>query len=422
MPRLLLDLTPLQTAPFRRSWFGALLTGVGANLTAVAVGLQVYEVTGSTFSVGLVGLFALVPLIAMGLYGGAVVDAMDRRTVIIASALGTLVVAVGFVAQAAVGNDRVWVLYLLIGAQSGLFGIANPARSASIPRLLPDRLLPAANALTSLSFTAGMSVGPLSAGLLISAGGFGAAYLADAVLAAGAVLTLVGLPALAPTGPVQRAGLESVLTGFRFLATRPNVRMTFTLDLAAMVLAMPRVLFPAMAVLALGGGATTVGVLTAAFAIGSMAAGLLSGPLGAVVSQGRAVVLAIVVWGAAVSGFGVVVAASPGAPESGVSWLLWPAIGCLVVAGAADAVSAVFRMTILQAATPDELRGRLQGVFVVVVAGGPRLGDVVLGTAAALTAEATTAIGGGLACVLVVLVVALRQRTFLRYDARMPHA
>ncbi len=421
MPRLLLDLTPLRAVAYRRLWIGTSLTGIGTQLTTVAVGLQIYDLTGSTFAVGLVGLMSLGPLIVLGLYGGVLVDVIDRRRVIVAATAAMFVVAVAFAAQALAGGAQVGLLYGLIAAQSGLFGLNSTARSASIPRLLPQDLLPAANALNSLSFGLGMSAGPLLGALLVASVGYAAAYTADAVVVAVAVISLIGLPAMVPTERGQRAGLASLVEGFRFLGTRPNVRMTFLLDIAAMVLAMPRVLFPAVGTLAIGGGATTVGVLAASAAVGSMLAGLLSGPLGAIRWQGRAVVVSVIVWGAAVTGFGVVVLSVRTGPDGErVLWALVAASALLVLAGAADAVSAVFRTTILQAATPDELRGRLQGVFVVVVAGGPRLGDVVLGTVAGVTTEAVAGIAGGLACIVVVIALILGQRRFLRYDARDP--
>ena len=179
---------------------------------------------------------------------------------------------------------------------------------------------------------------------------------------------------------------------------------------------MPRVLFPAIGAGWIGGGPTSAGILGAAIAFGSILAGVLSGPLGHVRRQGRAVLISVLGWGIAITGFGLVVASSPGpGPSGGAHWTLWPAVGLLMLAGAADAVSAVFRMTILQAATPDALRGRLQGVFLVVVAGGPRLGDLVLGTVAELSDEAVAAIAGGLACALVVLVLAAAQPRFAAY-------
>ncbi|WP_024288166.1 MFS transporter [Cellulomonas sp. KRMCY2] len=426
MSRLLLDLTPLRVSvPYRRMWLGTSLSGIGTALTTVVVGLQVYDLTGSTASVGLVGLFAFVPLVVLGLYGGAIVDAHDRRRVILLTSSGLFLVALGFAVQAWLGGDDVRVLYVLVAVQSGVFAISSPARTAVLPRLIGLRLLPAANALSSLSFGVSMTIGPLLAGFLVGWGGYRTAYSIEVVLLAVALVTLVALPPMPPEGAVRRAGLGSVLEGLRFLRTRPNIRATFAVDLMAMVLAMPRVLFPAIGAVLIGGGEPTVGILTAGIAAGSILGGLFSGRLGAVRRQGRAVIVAIVGWGLAVTAFGLVVASAPGAAApladgSGASWTLWPATACMVLAGSADTVSSIFRSTILQAATPDAMRGRLQGIFIVVVAGGPRLGDLVLGALGGLRGEAFAAVVGGLACALGVTAFAVLQPRFRHYDAEHP--
>ncbi|MBG6135630.1 MFS transporter [Longispora fulva] len=420
MRNLFADLTPLRvSAPYRRMWFGSVLSGVGTALTTVAVGLQVYDLTGSTFNVGLVGLFALVPLIALGLYGGSIVDAHDRRRVMMTTSSGLFLVACAFAAQAWLGIGNVWLMYALVAVQHGLFAVNQPARGSAVPRLLPADLLSAANALNSLAWNVSLTVGPLLAGLLVSWWGYGGAYSVEAVLLLFAFASVVSLPPLPPEGRPPRAGLRSVLEGLRFLRTQPDVRMTFQVDLAAMVLAMPKVLFPAVGVTLIGGGAATVGVLAAAIAVGSIVAGVLSGPLHRVRRQGLAVLVSVVGWGLAVAGFGLMLAVSPGpGPHGQASWALWSAAGFLALAGAADAVSAVFRTTILQVVTPDALRGRLQGVFLVVVAGGPQLGGLLLGAVARWGGETVAAIGGGVACVLVVLALGVLQPTFVRYDAR----
>lgn len=426
---LFADITPLRVAPaYRRLFLGATLGSMGTSVTAVAVALQVYDITGSTFSVGVVGAFAVVPLIVLGLYGGAIVDAHDRRRVALLSASGMFIVAVAITAQALVGLDNAWVLYVLVSIQSGCFAVNSPARSAMIPRLLEPRLLPAANALNGLAMGLNFMLGPLLAGYLVSWVGYPGTYLVETVVLVVALTTLWSLPAMPPQGEVRRAGLASVWEGLDFLRTRANIRMTFLVDLAAMVLAMPRVLFPALGALYLGGGARTVGLLGAAIAVGSVLAGVLSGPLGRVRRQGRWVIVAVVCWGLCVTGFGFTVlgARPPSAGDpglaGGLSLAIVPACLLLACAGACDQVSAVFRLTILQAATPDAMRGRLQGVFTVVVAGGPRMGDIVLGATAALLGEPGAAIAGGLACVLVTCLLALRWRGFVRYDAENPVA
>jgi MFS family permease len=425
---LLLDLTPLRVSPaYRRLFTGFTLAGVGSQLTVVAIGLQVYQLTRSSFSVGLVGLFALVPIIIMGLYGGALIDTHDRRTVALVASVAMWVSGILTTLQALLGNTHPLVLYLLVAVNSAGFAVVSPARSAIYPRLLERQLLPAANALSVLAFSVALTVGPLLAGFLVDAGGYTLAYSVDVVLFTSALWGLFRLPPippdLHPDSPPQgaapgRAGLANVLDGLRFLATRPNVRMTFLADFCAMILAMPRALFPAVAALSFGGGARTVGLMAAAIAVGSFVAMVFSGRLGQLRHQGFAVVFCVGLWGLSIAGFGLAVGSAGHALTR--SSALWVGMGCLAAAGAADSVSSVFRSTILQAATPDYLRGRLQGVFIVVVAGGPRLGDLAAGSVATAYSEALAAVAGGLACVLAVLALSGWQRGFLGYDARSP--
>jgi MFS family permease len=420
---LLLDLTPLRdNAPYRRLYVGFTLSNVGSQMAVVAIGLQVYEITRSTAAVGIVGFCALVPLVFMGLYGGTLVDHFDRRKV------GLIAQAVAFVSsllcalQAWLGNTHVWVLYALVALWNGAFAVSSPARSSIYPRILERHLLPAANALSVFAMNASMTVGPLLAGVLVDWGGFKAAYTADALITTAALWGLATLPSLPPEpeegAAPTRPGLRSVLDGFAFLTTRPNVRMTFVADICAMLLAQPRVLFPAAGAVIFGGGAKTVGALSAAAAVGGIVAMFFSGQLGHVRRQGLAILVSIVGWGFAIAGFGGALLAAGGVMSRGAA--LWLGLVAMAVAGAADSVSAVFRTTILQSATPDHLRGRLQGVFIVVVAGGPRLGEMAGGFLSQGIGEARTAVVGGFACVLAIVVLARLQPGFVRYDARHP--
>jgi ENTS family enterobactin (siderophore) exporter len=417
--RLLADLTPLRvSADYRRLWAGLTLANVGQQLTVVAIGLQVYDLTRSSFSVGLVALFALVPLVVLGLYGGAIVDAYDRRRIALVTSLAMWAVALATAGQAWLQLNSVWVLYGLTACQSAAYAVNQPARSAIIPRLVPTQLLAAANALQTATFSLGFTIGPVLAGVLVGEFGFGAAYLVDVLTYTAALWAVFRLPPIPPEGQVRRAGFASVLEGLHYLRSQPNVRMTFVVDILAMVSAFPRALLPAIALTVLGGGATTVGILSAGMASGTMLAGVLSGPLGRVRRQGLAVIWAIVAWGTSIAGFGAVVLLAS-ATDAG-RWALPAALLFLVAGGASDAVSAVFRTTILQTATPDAMRGRLQGVFIVVVAGGPRLGELVSGGTGQLLGEGTAALLGGLVCVVGVLLLARLQPRFLRYDARHP--
>ncbi|MFD3539282.1 MFS transporter [Streptomyces sp. NPDC058662] len=408
--RVLADLTPLRTSPdYRRLWIGGTISWIGQAMTALAVSLQVYDITGSSFCVGLVGLFSLVPLVAFGLYGGAVADTVDRRALGLYSSLGAAALSIALASAALLDYHRVWFLYAVVALQAVCGALSGPARSAMIPRLLPAAQLPAANALNSVTMTSGTMAGPMLGGMIVGWWGYQAAYLIDAVTFCAALYAMWRLPPMRPDRAEGARGRASVLDGLRFLGTRPNIRMTFFSDLAAMVLAQPKALFPAIAVLWYGGDAKTVGLLVAAPAFGALLGGLLSGWQGRIRRHGLAILLAVAAWGLAIAVFGL-------------TRNLWLGLLFLAAAGWADTVSMVFRSTMLQAATPDEMRGRLQGVFIVVVAGGPRLGDFFAGTAAELASPAMAITGGGLGCVLVLGLLALRWRGFARYDARSPRA
>ena len=421
---LLLDLTPLRVnREYRRLYTGFTFSNIGSQMATVTIGLQVYALTGSTAAVGLVGLFALVPLVGLGLYGGSLADHHDRRLVAMAAQGVSWATSILCALQAFLGNTNVWVLYALVALWNGAFAVASPSRSSIYPRILETRLLPAANALSVFAMNASLTVGPLLAGVFVDWGGFRTAYAVDAVITTAALWGLWRLQALPPephddATAATRPGLRSVLDGFRFLATRPNVRMTFIADIAAMLLAQPRVLFPAAGAVIFGGGAKTVGALSAAAAVGGIIAMAFSGRLGHVRRQGLAILVSIVGWGFAIAGFGVALLASGDVLSQKEA--LWAGLACMAVAGASDSVSAVFRTTILQAATPDRLRGRLQGVFIVVVAGGPRLGELVGGLATSVLGERWTAVVGGLLCVVAIGVLARLQPGFLRYDSHHP--
>ena len=408
--RLTLDTTPLRASrPYRNLLIGDSVSVIGTQVTTVAVPIQVYDLTGSAFAVGLVGLAGLLPLILFGLYGGAVADAVDRRRLVLCTTIGQAVLSAVLLAQAVAGFDQAWLLYLVVAAQAGLFALDSPARQAFVPRLLPGPLLPAANALRQVEFNIGVTVGPLLAGLIVGRFGFGYAYGLDAVSFTASLWAVRSLPSMAPEGGGRPAGLASVVEGLRFLATRPVLLLTFVVDLIAMVFAMPRALFPALAEQVYGGGAETAGALYSALAAGALIGALGGGWLGRVHRQGLAVLVAIVAWGIAITGFGL-------------ASQLWLGLVLLAVAGASDMISAVFRTSILQSAAPDEMRGRLGGVFIVVVAGGPRLGDARAGAGVSLVGLQGAVVAGGLACVGLTLAVAACVPRFRAYDSRSPHA
>jgi MFS family permease len=410
--RVAIDVRPLGQGEFRRLFIGQGVSFIGFQLTAVAVPVQVYAISGSSFWVGLLGLAALVPLIVFGLWGGAVADAVDRRKLLLVSSVTVWSATLALLVSALVGLRSLVLIFIVMAVQSAGFAVTSPTRNAITPRLLPTHLVPAANTLSFTVTNVGTVLGPLLAGLIIGRGnGFAWAYGTDAALftvALWAALRLRPLPPIAGDQPPVKPGLASVVDGLRFIVVRPVLLMSFAVDIVAMVFAMPRALFPEAAAHRFG-GESAVGWLFAAIAIGAVVGGLASGWIGRVRRQGIALTGAIVGWGLAVA-------------ASGLAHQLWLAVALLAVGGAADLVSAVFRQTILQVYAPDEMRGRLQGVFVVVVAGGPRLGDLRAGATAAVVGATASWVGGGLACVLVVIIVVALVPAFRNYDAHTPAA
>lgn len=392
--RILLDVTPLRTSrDFRLLWTGQLVSVVGRQVTTVAVPFQVYELTGSSLMVGLVSAAQLVPLLLCSLIGGSVADAVDRRTLMLVMQVLLGVASVGLAVNASLDAPALWPLFVITAVSAGLSAIDSPTRSASIPTLVGRDQVPAALALNQSLFQTATVVGPAVAGVLIGAVGVGAAYWVDAATFAIAAASVWRLRPLPPVGGGTKAGVASILEGLRFLRGRRALQGTFVIDVNAMVLGMPRALFPALGTGLFGGGAATVGLLYAAPGAGALLAALTTGWVSSIRRQGRAVVAAVVVWGAAIAAFGA------------VSWLPL-ALVLLAVAGAADVVSAVFRNTILQLSVPDRLRGRLSSVHIGVVTGGPLLGDAEAGGVAAVTSPQVAVVSGGLACVAGALVVA----------------
>ncbi|WP_454792045.1 MFS transporter [Mycolicibacterium lutetiense] len=417
MRRFFADTTPLRTPDFRRLWVAGIPTVIGANLTIFAVPVQLYVLTENSAYVGLSGLFALVPLVVFGLWGGAWADAMDRRLLLIIASIGLAGASVLLWLQAALALNNVWVVLCLLGVQQAFYAVNSPTRSAAIPRMLPGEQLPAANSLNMTVMQFGAIVGPLMAGLLLTWVDLSTLYLIDAVTCLApiwATFRLAPMPPVSAQEGASRWGLTAVLDGFRYLAGNRVVLMSFVVDLVAMIFGMPRALFPQMAHESFGGpvaGGTVMALLAAAMSAGAVAGGVFSGWLPRIRRQGLAVVLAIVVWGVAMVGFGI----AGGAAGGTAGLVLWIALAFLAVGGAADMVSAAFRSTILQQAASDELRGRLQGVFTVVVAGGPRLADTLHGAAAAAVGTTVAAAGGGALVVGGVVIAALAVPAFVRY-------
>nr|WP_216362145.1 MFS transporter [Pseudonocardia sp. N23] len=402
----LADTTPLRTPAYRRLWGAGAVTVIGAQLSVVAVPTQIYQLTGSSAYVGLTGLFGLVPLVVFGLWGGAIADVMDRRVLLMLTGAGIATTSLALWVTSATGAGNVWVVLSLLAVQSAMLAMNQPTRNAVIPRLLPADQLPAANALNMTVFQLGAVAGPLLAGVLIPVVGLSTLYLIDACALLATLWATWKLPPVPPDrGTCRRAGIRDVLDGFRYTATQKILLVSFLVDVVAMGFGMPRVVFPEMSEKTFGdppGGGVALGLLFAAIPVGMVIAGLFSGWLQRIRRQGVAVVAAVVVWGAGVALFGL-------------TGSLWIAVLFLAVAGAGDLVSSVYRSSMLQTVATDEMRGRMQGVFIVVVAGGPRLADLWHGSAAAAVGPGLAATVGGVAVIVGVVVVIARFPEFWRY-------
>ncbi|MFK0123780.1 MFS transporter [Streptomyces nigra] len=404
--RWAMDTRPLRRPAYRRLWTSTIVTAVGSQLTAVAVPKQVYDITGSSAWVGAASLAGLVPLTVFALWGGAIADSMDRRRLLLITNIGIAVTSVLFWLQAAAGLESVAVLMVLLALQQAFWGLNSPARNASIARLVPEDELAAANALGSTVMQTGQVVGPLLAGVLIPVVGLPELYLLDALALCVTVWAVYRLPALPPLAAAvrRRAGVREIAEGFRYISLHKVLLLSFLADIIAMVFGMPRALFPQFASETYGsyGEGLALGLLFAAIPIGAVAGGLFSGTFSRARRHGWMVIGSVVAWGVAVTGFGL-------------SGSLWLAVVFLTLAGVADMVSMVFRGAILLSAASDEMRGRMQGVFTVVVAGGPRLADVLHGTAGSAFGPRAATAGGGLLVVVLMLGLAAAVPALRRY-------
>lgn len=401
----MLDVRPLSFTSFRRTFLGQAAAIVGTSLTRVAVPVQVYSISGSSADVGLVGAAMLVPMVVFGLYGGALADTINRRVLYLSSSALTWMGTLTLLVQSVLQLKSIGLILVLVALQSAGFAVSASVRGAIIPALVPKELIPAANALTYTVSNVGQVAGPLLAGALVTQRhGFVIAYATDALLFTGMLYAVFRLPHLPRADPAGRNGARALVEGLRFLTHSPVLLMAFGVDFIAMFFAMPEALFPQAAANRFGGG---VGLLYAAVAIGSVLAGLLSGWINKVQRQGVALTIAGALWCATIA-------------AAGISHLLWVTFALLVIAGSADLVSAVYRQTLLQTYVRDDMRGRMQGVYTVSVAGGPGLGDLRAGLMAASLGLTIAWTGTALIGLGLLLLCAVATRAFWLYRSGGP--
>jgi len=408
--RIAVDVTPLRVSrDYRRLWLGLLASTFGSQFTIVATYVQVYRLTESTAAVGLLGLVGFLGLVAGTLGGSTFLDAFDRRKILIASQLGYLASSGLLFAGALHGDPPLGLIYVGVAGIAATSAIDGPTRSAMTPRLLDRGLLPAAAALNQIVWNGAGLIGPALAGVVVGTLGFSWAYGIDLISIGLLLVASISIRPMTPTeGERTAVGWRAVREGFAFLRGRQVLQSTFTIDIIAMVFGMPRALFPVLILTQFDRSDTAVGLLFAAPAVGAFIGAATTGWVGRVRHQGLAVIWAVVVWGAGIAAFGL------------AGTHLWLGLFFLAVAGAADVISAIFRNTILQVTVPEHLRGRLFGIHILVVTGGPRLGDLEAGLVAAAFSPMASVVSGGLLCIAGAGLIAWRVPAFRRYHAGDP--
>lgn len=402
---LRVDVTPLRSSrDFRLLFAAGTVFYVGAMVTYVALPYQLYQLTRSNLAVGLVGAVELVPLVVFGLYGGALADRVDRRRMLVWTGAAQVLLTAALLGNSLLAAPRVWAVYVLAGLLSAAQSLQRPSREALIPRVVAFDSLSAAVALSSLGMQIGTLLGPALGGLLVAHVGVAWAYSVDV---AGLVLATAMFAALRSYPPTDRStppGLRAIAEGIRYALGRRDLLGTYVIDMVAMFMAMPVVLFPAFAQDVLDEPAM-LGVLYTAGSVGTLVATLTSGWTTRFHHHGRAVVVSAAAWGAAVGLAGL-------APNA------WVAAGWLAVAGGADMISGIFRSTIWHQTIPDEKRGRLAGIELLSYSVGPLGGQVRSGLVADLTSVRASIVSGGVLCVVGVVATGAVLRDFWRYDTR----
>ncbi|MFD9515033.1 MFS transporter [Streptomyces mirabilis] len=389
----LLDVTPLRSSPqFRRLWLGQALSGFGSQMTLVAVMFQVWQMTKSTTWTGAVGLAQAIPLVALGLFAGSLVDRVDRRKFYLLTTSGQAVCSLLLALQGFLGHLPVAGVLGLVAVQSCFVAGGGPASRTFIPHLLPQHQLAAGLALRRVAFQGAMLMGPALGGLIVGGLGVGGCYLIDALTFVAALYGAFGLPQMNPGDEPARPGLRGVLDGLAFLGRTPVIRGALLADLATTVLSMPISLFPLINAERFGGNPRTLGLFLTAIAVGGVAASLFSGTFTRLPRPGLVMLGGSATWGAALTMFSM-------SPDP------WVGLVFLVIAGAADTVSVVSRSTVVQMNTPHELLGRVSAAEQIVGQAGPDIGNMRGGLVADATSGAVALVSGGLLCLGAVAVV-----------------
>jgi MFS family permease len=403
------DLEPVKRdRDFRMLWLGQLVSGLGRQVTVVALPFELWQLTHSSLSIGLLALVQLVPILVFSLGGGAVADAVDRRRLLIVTQALLAASSLCLAILAYQPSPPIWAIYVVAFVAAGVGAVDQPTRSSAIPRLVPRERVPAAIAVNWLSGQTVAVAGPVAAGLLIAVSGVATAFAFDVATFMASLIALLLIAPIPPHPEATRPSLRSIAEGLRFARGRRIVLATFAIDLNAMIFGMPNSLMPQLALTVFNTGAAGYGLLNAAPALGALVGAAFSGWVGGVRRPGRGVVLAVAGWGVAIAAFGLLTASFP------------LALLCLAFAGGADVVSSVLRASIVQLATPDHIRGRVSSINSLVVTGGPRLGDAEAAGVAAIAGPQFSVVSGGVLCLIGLLAVVRKFPELLAYEHGSP--
>ncbi|MGH3156789.1 MAG: MFS transporter [Streptosporangiaceae bacterium] len=404
--RLLMDVSPLkESPPFRRLWIGSTVSTFGSMMTGFAVMLQVYRLTNSSLDVGLIGIAEAIPAVIFGFLGGAVADRIERRNLVMVTSFLLAVVSSLLATQAYANLGEVWVLYCLVAVQALVNAVDGPARRTFLPRLLPEERIPAGAALNLLGIHSSVILGPIVAGILTATLGLKVCYLIDAISFAAAIYSVFRLPSVPVKEQGDKATLHAMWEGMRFISKNGALGGALLADLNATILGFPFAVFPAINAERFGGSSTTLGLLMAAVAVGGVVGSGLSGPVGKIVRQGRAILIGTCVWGVAVIAFGL-------------AHTLWLAILLLIIAGVADVISVVLRTTLVQVVTPDEYRGRVSAAEYMTGTALPELGYFRSGALGSIFSPTTSVISGGGLVIAGAGLIGLLLPSFRRYASQ----
>ena len=400
---MFLNLAPLRKhRDYRLLYTGQLVSMFGSMITYVAVPYQVFELTHSSFVVGMLGAAQLIPLLLFALWGGAYADAMDRRKLLIVSEIVMTAGSLALVINGMLAHASVALIFLVGAGMSACSGFHRPALDAMTPRLVDREDLTAVSALNFFRFSISSIGGPALGGVCMAALGYPMTYMIDVLSFLVSLFALAAIRRMPPSDRSSRPGIQSIVEGLKYAMSRPELIGTYVVDIVAMTFAMPMALFPAMAVA--WGGARAAGWLYAAMSFGSLITTIFSGWTSKVNRHGASVVIAAAVWALAI----VFVGFSPTLPL---------AVVCLALAGAADSISGVFRSTIWNETIPSDLRGRLAGVEMISYLSGPLLGNARAGWVASISSNTISVVSGGLTCFVGVLLCIPLLPAFWNYRA-----